>query len=413
LLSTFDDPGSPAISGPRGGLGASQGRHPSRVAGRVQTASVREKRHKGHEVDRRTKSRRWYGAPPVSGIRACRRGALLGLLCAALCILFATPSGADSAGFRQQAQALRDENASLAAESHSTVVQLYALDSRLTVAQAQVESLRSQIATVDQQRASVRRRVAEVRRLVKVALQNLSRRLVTIYEQGEPDALAVVLGSASIGDALTSLDHLHAFAGQDRNMLEQGRRARAALRRLTADLAQRESRLESLEQQASDAVDALAQARTERSGYLAELASKRRLNDQEIASLESRARAAEERSRELAAQAALAPPPAPVTPVAPPPPPTPANPSGRALTVVATAYSGAGSTATGLPTGPGIVAVDPTVIPLGTHLTIPGYGEGVAADTGSAIKGARIDVWVPTEAQAEQWGIQTVTIYLH
>jgi 3D (Asp-Asp-Asp) domain-containing protein len=83
------------------------------------------------------------------------------------------------------------------------------------------------------------------------------------------------------------------------------------------------------------------------------------------------------------------------------------------LTVTATAYSGGGSTATGLPVGFGIVAVDPTVIPLGTRMTIPGYGEGVAADTGSAVKGAWIDVWLPTEAQAEAWGTQTLTITIH
>ncbi len=46
-------------------------------------------------------------------------------------------------------------------------------------------------------------------------------------------------------------------------------------------------------------------------------------------------------------------------------------------------------------------------------MTIPGYGEGVAADTGSAIQGAMIDVWVPTEAQAIIWGRKTLTIYLH
>jgi 3D (Asp-Asp-Asp) domain-containing protein len=83
------------------------------------------------------------------------------------------------------------------------------------------------------------------------------------------------------------------------------------------------------------------------------------------------------------------------------------------MTVVATAYDLPGTTATGVPVGPGIVAVDPTVIPLGTHMTIPGYGEGVAADTGGAIIGARIDVWVPDEAAATQWGVRTVTITLH
>jgi 3D (Asp-Asp-Asp) domain-containing protein len=53
------------------------------------------------------------------------------------------------------------------------------------------------------------------------------------------------------------------------------------------------------------------------------------------------------------------------------------------------------------------------VIPLGTHLTIPGYGEGVAADTGGAVHGAAIDLWFPTIAQARGWGRRVVTVTLH
>jgi 3D (Asp-Asp-Asp) domain-containing protein len=53
------------------------------------------------------------------------------------------------------------------------------------------------------------------------------------------------------------------------------------------------------------------------------------------------------------------------------------------------------------------------VIPLGTRLTIPGYGEGVAADTGTAVRGNAIDLWFPTLEQANAWGRRTVTITLH
>jgi 3D (Asp-Asp-Asp) domain-containing protein len=87
--------------------------------------------------------------------------------------------------------------------------------------------------------------------------------------------------------------------------------------------------------------------------------------------------------------------------------------AGRAITVSATGYSLLGSTATGLPVGWGVVAVDPAVIPLGTHMSIPGYGEAVAADTGGAIVGDTIDLWFPTVAQANAWGRRTVTIVLH
>ncbi len=43
-------------------------------------------------------------------------------------------------------------------------------------------------------------------------------------------------------------------------------------------------------------------------------------------------------------------------------------------------------------------------------MTIPGYGEAVAADTGGAVIGATIDLWFPTLAQANAWGRRTVTI---
>jgi 3D (Asp-Asp-Asp) domain-containing protein len=83
------------------------------------------------------------------------------------------------------------------------------------------------------------------------------------------------------------------------------------------------------------------------------------------------------------------------------------------MTVTAVAYALPGTTATGLPVGHGIVAVDPRLIPLGTRMTIPGYGEAVAADTGGAIVGMTIDLWFPTEAQAAAFGRRSITITLH
>ena len=50
------------------------------------------------------------------------------------------------------------------------------------------------------------------------------------------------------------------------------------------------------------------------------------------------------------------------------------------------------------------------MIPMGTRFDVPGYGSCVAADTGSAIIGDRIDVWVPSEAKATRWGRRDVTI---
>mgnify|MGYP001316302872 CR=1 FL=1 len=57
-----------------------------------------------------------------------------------------------------------------------------------------------------------------------------------------------------------------------------------------------------------------------------------------------------------------------------------------------------------------IIAVDPNVIPLGTKVWVEGYGEAIAADTGSSIKGNKIDVLFKSQNQALQWGRKTVTV---
>lgn len=69
-----------------------------------------------------------------------------------------------------------------------------------------------------------------------------------------------------------------------------------------------------------------------------------------------------------------------------------------------------GMTRSGAMASHGTVAADLSVIPMGTHLEIPGYGIGVVQDTGRAIKGARIDLWFPTHKEALRWGRKTVRI---
>lgn len=83
------------------------------------------------------------------------------------------------------------------------------------------------------------------------------------------------------------------------------------------------------------------------------------------------------------------------------------------LTVDAVAYYLPGSTALGVPVRKGVVAVDPKLIPLGTKLHVPGYGPGLAADVGYAIKGRIIDLWFPSTAKAQSWGRRTVTITIY
>ncbi|GGJ10019.1 hypothetical protein GCM10010885_18980 [Alicyclobacillus cellulosilyticus] len=87
-------------------------------------------------------------------------------------------------------------------------------------------------------------------------------------------------------------------------------------------------------------------------------------------------------------------------------------PTLRAFTAVVTAYVAGGRTSTGVVAQPGVVAVDPSVIPYGTKLYVPGYGLAVAADTGGSIVGNRLDVCMPSTSDALAWGVRTLTVYI-
>jgi uncharacterized protein YabE (DUF348 family) len=94
----------------------------------------------------------------------------------------------------------------------------------------------------------------------------------------------------------------------------------------------------------------------------------------------------------------------------------------KSLRVTATAYTsfdpGVGTrTATGTtvrrnPNGYSTIAVDPRVIPLGTRVYVEGYGFAIAEDTGGAIKGNKIDLFMHTRPEAFRWGVRTVTVYI-
>lgn len=91
--------------------------------------------------------------------------------------------------------------------------------------------------------------------------------------------------------------------------------------------------------------------------------------------------------------------------------------SGRALSVLASAYTGhddgtTGYTYRGNLVRKGLVAVDPSVIPLGTRLFIPGYGYAIADDIGGAIKGNKIDLAFDSRSEALQFGVQRITVYI-
>jgi 3D (Asp-Asp-Asp) domain-containing protein len=99
---------------------------------------------------------------------------------------------------------------------------------------------------------------------------------------------------------------------------------------------------------------------------------------------------------------------------APPPPPAPEQP--KTETFEATAYSIEGETANGDQTRKGIVAADPKILPLGSRIRVHDAGaysgEYTVSDTGRAVKGREIDIYLPNDREAKEFGRKTVRVEL-
>src|SRR6187549_4063230 len=325
------------------------------------------------------------------------RPARLAVFCAAAIALLvtATWARADDPAVRDRVAGLRTANASLRGHSQNALLELYSLQARLGQAERRIGALEERGAEVEAQRESAQNALDVARTSFQTAQTQLAARLRQLYVEGDVDPLAVLLGAESLDEIVSALDGLNRLATQDKEIVAQLADARVALRTAALRLADREAELKDLLADARATRAALAAARNARAAYLANLRHRQQLNQNQIAALTAQASEASDQSAELTEGTGV-----------PPAPPD----QGTKMTVSSTGYCLKGNTASGVPTSPGVVAVDPAVIPLGTRMYVPGYGEVVAADTGSAVKGKTIDVWFESCAKAMAWGRKTVTI---
>ena len=315
---------------------------------------------------------------------------------------------ADATELRSQTAGLQARSGSLEERAAAATLELYSLEAQLGRARSELADIEARRTSLARERASVRTQLDVARQALQASQSELSDLARALYQQSGNDPLAVVLGAKSLEEALAGLDGISRAAGQNNRIVEQARTARSRLTGLTARLAERDAELDGLAAAAEARAASLAATAAQRRGLIGELRRQQGLNAARIAAIKAQAHTAATRTTALAV-------------AAPPPPLAPVElaaqivtPSGeRTLTVSSTGYTIRGRTATGIPTAPGVVAVDPSVIPLGTRLTIPGYGVGIAADTGGAVQGNTIDVWFATKAQALQWGRRVVTVTIH
>jgi len=321
--------------------------------------------------------------------RAAQLGGLtaLGVLLAASAA-FAAPGG-NGRALDLQAQRLESR-------AQKAVLELYSLDSRLQSARDRVASLEAATAQLRHERKVLKRELGVARSTLAVAEHELAVNLRALYEQGDVDAVAVVLGATSLGEGLQKLDDLDHIADESRRVVAATRAARRRLLRTRRSLSSDARKLQSSLASATAAEGNVASTATAQTSYIAALRAQARLRQSQIQEIVTTAHVAEKKTQKLQS---------------PTPVPQPKS-GGRKMVVSATCYDLSGTTATGVPVGWGVVAVDPRVIPLGTKLFIPGYGNGVAADIGGGIKGAIIDLWMPW-SKCKLWGRRTVTITIY
>ena len=281
---------------------------------------------------------------------------------------------------------------------HQALLGVYSLDSQRHAWQARLASLQAEAVELGHRRSALQQQLGAARVTLHVSQDRLAVNLRSLYERGDVNPLAVMLGATSLARGLQQLDDLKSVADQTRRVVAVTTVARRRLLGARIRLVAETRRLERSLAAARQAEQKLAAAAKARLAYVSALREKERLQAAQVQSVVATAQAAEQQSQQLQ----------PTTTT------TPAPPAGRSrtLAVSATCYDLPGKTATGMPVGPGVVAVDPSVIPLGSKLYVPGYGNGVAADVGSGIQGATIDLWMP-QAQCLSWGRRTVTITIY
>jgi 3D (Asp-Asp-Asp) domain-containing protein len=303
---------------------------------------------------------------------------------------------------------VRPSPAATGPRERTALLQLFATDAALARALDGERAANARLVSVRSDLRDMRTRLAVARINDRAAQRALALRLNEIYRARPLDAFAVLLESRSWSDVSAGLDLLNRLSRSDSSLVHAARRWHDALRHEARTLASAEAGARA-EQAAWRA--RVAELRQADRAHRALLARLRRDHVRAVAALASVAHRDVERAR-LVVQ------PRPhggstqASPSPSPPPPAPEPPSlatGATLSVSSTAYSLPGRTASGLPVGPGICATDPRVIPLGTRFDVPGYGPCVAADTGSSVIGAAIDIWMPDE-RASVYGTQTITI---
>jgi len=275
-----------------------------------------------------------------------------------------------------------------APSSTDTMVKdIVTLDSEISTLKTKLSNLSGQSALLDQRIASAGAQIAEHQKRLSDKRKVLSARARSMYVNGEPSKLLVLVSSKGVSDYFNRADMMQKMAERDAQLISVTKTEADALRSSVAQLQSDKKQITNVAADLRTREKRLETSRSERAAVLAKAGA----NASTVATQSSNV---ETKIKQIN----------PTTP-----PAINGRPTGKVMTMVATAYSPQepgldDHTASGMRATKGVVAVDPRVIPLGTRLNVEGYGNCIAGDTGSAIKGNRIDLCFDTLEEMNAYG---------
>lgn len=334
--------------------------------------------------------------------------AILLVLIASLISLFiitsalASPAGgAPDTG--SQIDALENQSADLDNSYNQALQELVAVDSEVERQDSEIQAVHDRSIEITASIAAQEQNLADLQERLAERQGTLEKRITSSYKSDDMGYLEVVMGAGDFSDFLSRVDMVNKIAGEDQKLIDDYKETQREVEAELGSLAAKRDELKALEDSLTASAQELLDAQMKQQSYVASLESQMSANQGQLDQLRAEAAQIESNMSSMQSQADQSgeggggtPPPA----------------GGTSFSVTATAYCLTGRTATGMPAGPGVIAVDPSVIPLGSRVYVSGYGNAIAADTGGAIHGNKIDVWLPCN-DTYSWGVRTVTVTIY
>jgi 3D (Asp-Asp-Asp) domain-containing protein/peptidoglycan hydrolase CwlO-like protein len=308
-----------------------------------------------------------------------------------ICTLFmVTAQPLDAITLRE----LGNSIALLDSEQEKLLEEIIASETIVEAKKNEIKNLDSDLVMLNQQLEELRLQKEELERSIRKKKTLLAEKIIFTYKYGNNDVAKYIISAKNLNEVVNNLLLFKNIMDREAELIETLRFEKEESERISRKSEEMISEKEILKSRLKEEEEKLEKAISENKFLLSKLEQE----EKEVQNLLS------EIKKRIAA----------------------VQPPGIILTgeweMVATAYyafgsggndiNGNGITATGLRARKGIVAVDPGVIPLGTRLFIPGYGEAIAADTGGWIKNNRIDLCFETLSDCYRYGRRHIRVYL-